>query len=373
VISPFFSGPRARRNGRAAGASRRALLKNAGKATALLAAAVLSLAACATGPVGSGARSSEAGQSASSQFPVTIKHAFGATTIQEQPQRVVTVSWVNDDVAIALGVVPVGVPKNAWGGNDQGSTPWKDAALEKLGAGFGSDKAPAQFSEADGINFTEIAKLSPDVILGAYSGLTEEDYKKLSEIAPVVAHPEVAYGTSWQDSTAIIGTALGKSAEAASLVSDTEAVIKEKVSKYPQLAGKTYIYGNLEPAKSDGVNVYTANDNRPRFLSEIGMTLASVVEENSAGSNKFFIPWSAEKANELESDIFVTWVPDSSTSAAIKSDPLLGQIPAIKSGALVADSNNTLTLSISASSPLSLPWSLDTFLPQLAAAADAVK
>ena len=175
----------------------------------------------------------------------------------------VTVSWVNDDVAIALGVVPVGVPKNEWGGNDKGSTPWKDAALEKLGAGFGTEKAPVQFSEADGINFTEIAKLNPDVILGAYSGLTEEDYKKLSEIAPVVAHPELAYGTSWQDSTTIIGKALGKEAEAAKLVSDTEATIKDKVSKYPQIAGKTFIYGNLEPAKSDGVNVYTANDNRP--------------------------------------------------------------------------------------------------------------
>jgi iron complex transport system substrate-binding protein len=71
--------------------------------------------------------------------------------------------------------------------------------------------------------------------------------------------------------------------------------------------------------------------------------------------------------------VFVTWVPDSSTADAIKSDPLLSQIPAIKNGALVADSNNTLTLSISAASPLSLPWSLDTFLPQLATAADAVK
>ena len=28
------------------------------------------------------------------------------------------------------------------------------------------------YSEADGINFTEIAKTSPDVILAAYSGLT---------------------------------------------------------------------------------------------------------------------------------------------------------------------------------------------------------
>ena len=90
------------------------------------------------------------------------------------------------------------------------------------------------------------------------------------------------------------------------------------------------------------------------------------------GLQGFFIAWSAEKANELDSDIFVTWVPDSGTKDAIKADPLLGQIPAVKNGALVADSDNTLTLSISASSPLSLPWALDKFLPQLAGAADKV-
>ena len=363
MTSPLFSGP---------SATRRTLFKSAGKATAVLAAAALTLSACSTGPASS-TTDAGASSSSSSQFPVTIEHVYGETVIEEQPTRVATVSWVNDDVAIALGVVPVGVPKNEWGGNEQGSTPWKDAALEELGAGFGSEKAPVQSSEADGINFTEIAKLTPDVILAAYSGLTEEDYKKLTEIAPVVAHPELAYGTSWQDSTSIIGKALGKDAEAAKLVSDTEATIKEKVAEYPQITGKSFIYGNLEPASADGVNVYTANDNRPRFLSEIGMKLAPVVEENSKGSKEFFIPWSAEKANELESDIFVTWVPDAATTDSIKSDPLLGQIPAIKNGALVADSDNTLTLSISASSPLSLPWSLDTFLPQLASAADAVK
>ncbi len=363
MTSPLFSG---------ATATRRTLFKSAGKATAVLAAAALTLSACSTGPASSTSDTSSS-SSSSSQFPVTIKHVFGETTIEKQPTRVATVSWVNDDVAIALGVVPVGVPKNEWGGNEQGSTPWKDAALEDLGAGFGSDKAPVQYSEADGINFTEIAKLTPDVILAAYSGLTEEDYRKLSEIAPVVAHPEVAYGTSWQDSTSIIGKALGKDAEATKLVSETEATIKDKVAKYPQIEGKSFIYGNLEPASAEGVNVYTANDNRPRFLSAIGMKLAPVVEENSKGSKEFFIPWSAEKANELDSDIFVTWVPDAATTDSIKSDPLLGQIPAIQNGALVADSDNTLTLSISASSPLSLPWSLDTFLPQLATAADAVK
>jgi iron complex transport system substrate-binding protein len=372
VASAEFPLPARRRAGRRT--FHRMAVRPAARAAALLAAVTLGLSACSTGPAGSAGQAPGAAaggaETSGTAFPVTIKHVFGQTTLDKQPQRVVTISWVNDDVALALGVVPVGVPKNEWGGNAQGSTPWKDAALEKLGASFGSATAPVQYSEADGINFTEIAKLNPDVILGAYSGLTEEDYKKLSDIAPVVAQPDAAYGTAWQESTAIIGKALGKQAEAATLVADTEAAVKDKVSNYPQIAGKTFIYGNLEPAKSDGVNVYTANDNRPRFLSEIGMTLAPVVAENTKGSKEFFIPWSAEKANELRSDIFVTWIPDAKTADAIKSDPLLGQIPALKNGALVADSDNTLTLSISASSPLSLPWALDKFLPQLANAAD---
>ena len=363
MTSPLFPGP---------SPTRRTLFKSAGKATAVLAAAALTLSACSTGPATSTADSTPS-SSSSAQFPVTIEHAYGKTIIEKQPTRVATVSWVNDDVSIALGVVPVGVPKNEWGGNDQGSTPWKDAALEELGAGFGTDKAPVQYSEADGINFTEIAKLTPDVILAAYSGLTEEDYKKLSEIAPVVAHPELAYGTSWQDATTIIGKALGKDAEAAKLVSDTEATVKEEAAKYPQITGKTFIYGYALPSDPTQTGIYTANDNRPKFLSAIGMKLAPVAEQASAGSKEFFVPWSAEKANELESDIFLSSVEDASEADAIKNDPLLGQIPAVKNGAFVADANKSLVLAISASSPLSLPWALDTFLPELATAADAVK
>jgi iron complex transport system substrate-binding protein len=97
------------------------------------------------------------------------------------------------------------------------------------------------------------------------------------------------------------------------------------------------------------------------------MEQAPVVEENT---KDFYLTWSEERADELESDIFVTWVPSATTRAAIVKDPLLGQIPAVKRGALVADPDETLTLSISAASPLSLPWALDRFLPQLAAAAD---
>ncbi|MHA7284056.1 iron-siderophore ABC transporter substrate-binding protein [Arthrobacter sp. TMS2-4] len=341
---------------------------------AAAAIAVLSLSACSTGPADSGSGTDDGAPASADAgaFPVTIEHAFGETTLTEQPERVATVSWVNADVSLALGVVPVGMPADTYGGNENQSTPWKDARLEELDAAIGSEGAPVQYSETDGVAFDDIAATNPDVILAAYSGLSQEDYDTLSKIAPVVAYPEVAYGTAWQDSTRIIGEALGLSDDAEELVTKTEQAIADAAAEYPQLEGKTFIYGNLEPASADGVSIYTANDNRPRFLAELGMVQADVVTENTKDSAEFFIPWSAERANELESDVFVTWVADEATKEAISDDPLLKQIPAVGSGALVADSDNTLTLSVSAANPLSLPWALERFLPMLGEAAGRV-
>ncbi|NKX49378.1 ABC transporter substrate-binding protein, partial [Arthrobacter deserti] len=231
--------------------------------------------------------------------------------------------------------------------------------------------APKQYSEADGIAFDEIAALTPDVILASYSGLSQEDYDTLSKIAPVVAYPDTAWGTPWQDSTRMIGQALGKADEAEALVAETEKTIADKAAQYPQLQDKTFIYGNLEPDRGDGINIYLEEDNRPRFLTSLGMTMSPFVAEKGKESPEFYLPWSNERANELESDIFVTWVPDQKTKDAIREDPLLGQIPAVRTGALVADTDNTLTLSISAATPLSLPWALDKSLPLLGEAADA--
>lgn len=121
-------------------------------------------------------------------FPVTVEHAFGETTIEQAPERVVTVAWANHEVPLALGVVPVGMSKATWGDDDgDGILPWVEDQLANLGA-----EPPALFDETDGIDFEAVADTSPDVILAAYSGLTQEEYDTLSKIAPVVAYPELA-------------------------------------------------------------------------------------------------------------------------------------------------------------------------------------
>lgn len=70
----------------------------------------------------------------SSEFPVTIEHAFGESTIADKPERVATIAWSNHEVPLALGITPVGFEKATWGDdNGDGVLPWVDEKLRELG------------------------------------------------------------------------------------------------------------------------------------------------------------------------------------------------------------------------------------------------
>src|SRR5690606_31209214 len=130
----------------------------------------------------------------SGAFPVTIDHAFGETEITEEPERVVTWGWGSADAAIALGVVPVAIPFQEYGGDEQGVLPWIREALEEQGA-----ELPEILPNSEEAPVEAIAAAEPDLVLAAYSGLTEEEYELLSEVAPVVAYPEEAWSTPWRE------------------------------------------------------------------------------------------------------------------------------------------------------------------------------
>ena len=131
-------------------------------ATLVAALTPLSLAAC--GGAAEPTRQPEASSSApAAQFPVTIEHAFGETTIEAKPERVATVAWANHEVPLALGVVPVGMGKANWGDDDgDGVLPWVEDKLDELGA-----ETPVLFDETDGIDFEAVADTEPDVILAS--------------------------------------------------------------------------------------------------------------------------------------------------------------------------------------------------------------
>ncbi|GAB3654039.1 ABC transporter substrate-binding protein [Zhihengliuella somnathii] len=341
--------------------SRRAGLLAAAAATAL------TLSACSGTATG---EDTPADGEAAGAFPVTVESIYGETVIPEQPERVATISWSNADTALALGVVPVGMPIDDWGGGEDGTTAWVDDKLEELGAPLGSEDAPELYSEADGVNFEAIAELQPDVILAAYSGLTQEEFDKLSKIAPVVGPQEPNYQSPWQSVAQVTGEALGKSAEAEQLVSDIEGEFAAISEEHPGIEDLTFIAANLD-LKENTINVYAGGDTRARLFETIGMKQAPIVTENTE-EDSFYFEWSVERADELDSDILYTFIPEGTEMSAVTEDDLYSQIPAVANGGLVATRSNEETMSISAANVLGLPWALENVIPDFIETADAL-
>ena len=167
---------------------------------------LVGLAGCGSAAEGPTTTTSSSSAPAAAQFPVTIKHAFGETTIESQPERIATVAWANHEVPIALGVIPVGMSKATWGDDDgDGVLPWvEDETVRTRGAVPGAVRRDGRHRFRGG------SDTQPDVILASYSGLTQEEYDTLTKIAPVVAYPDLAWSTSMQEMIKLNSQAIGK-------------------------------------------------------------------------------------------------------------------------------------------------------------------
>ncbi|UDY23225.1 iron-siderophore ABC transporter substrate-binding protein [Nocardioides sp. Kera G14] len=345
--------------------SPRSLLRALAAVVAVLLAAV-ALASCSTGSTDADDKpssgSSVTGGVDADAFPVTIKHAFGETRIEKEPKRIVSIGSSDQDILLALGVVPVGIQKVTWGGNEQGTTPWFDAKLEELGGA-----TPTLIDETDDIPVDEVAKLSPDLILATLSGITQEQYDKLSKIAPVVAFPGKPWMTTWQQSLELTGKAVGRSTAATDLEKQVDDEFAKAREDYPELQGKTFIWGALETSDLSQLYYYTPTDLRPVFLTSIGMKNAPIIEKISP-KDAFYGQISAERASELDSDFFFTYAVKETDAKTFADDKLIGQIPAIKAGHMWASTDNIASNAAGVPTPLSVPYAIEHFVPKVAEA-----
>ena len=298
------------------------------------------------------------------KYPVTIHHAFGTTIIKSKPKRVATVSWANQEVPLALGIVPVGFAAVTFGDDDgDGVLPWVKAKLDELGA-----KTPVLFDEGDGIDFEAVASTHPDVILAAYSGLSRSDYETLSMIAPVVAYPNAPWSTDWRSMVSINSLGLGMPDEGEALIINIEKDIARRVAQYPELKDKTAMFiTHLDPSDLSIMRFYTANDTRVKFFEDLGLTSPESVERLSR-SGQFSGEASIEKIDEFNDvDIFVTYGGQKLLNP-LKSNPLMSKMKAVAHGSIVMLGGGPLATAANPT-PLSITWVLDDYLEALAQAA----
>ncbi|QIG43305.1 ABC transporter substrate-binding protein [Nocardioides anomalus] len=319
------------------------------------------LAACGddtdSSPAGGSGAAPEAEPSESGAFPVTIAHKYGETTLEQAPKRVVCVGLTEQDALLALGVVPVAVTK--WFGDAPGYIfPWAQDLL-------GDAELPEVLEDTNGVQVEKIAALQPDLIIGQYAGLKEKDYQLLSQIAPTVAQSGdyADYGAPWDEMALTIGRAVGQPDKMQALVDDVKQQVADAAAAHPEFQGQSA----LVVTPYEGLFVYGPEDSRSRMLVDLGFAFPS--EVFGGDQEEFGTSLSAERTSDLDRVGVTVWLD-------LESDPSVKKVYDETGSAAegrffdISEDDGAYYVAHSFVTPLSIPYVLERYVPQLAAAVD---
>ncbi|WP_345419543.1 ABC transporter substrate-binding protein [Pseudonocardia xishanensis] len=269
--------------------------------------------------------------------------------IQAEPKRVVTVGSTDHDTVLALGVTPVAV--SAWRG--AAFHPWNESSV-------GATRPVELSDQSTAINIEEVVAQKPDLIIAIWSSITQAEYDQLSKIAPVVA-PDSAYpvfGAPWQATTRTVGKALGKSAEAEKVITDTEGEIAAAKAANPALVGKKVLIA----ADFGAGEAYPTPPTDVRYGVLTGLGMDSSVPGLADVSTLSF-----EESGKLNAADVLVWI--TIPGATVEQNPVYLAQPVHLQGRDVF-TNADQGLALTYSTVLSIPYTLKNLVPKLTSAAD---
>lgn len=288
------------------------------------------------------------------EYPLTIAHKFGTTLIEEAPERVASLDYAGADDLLALGVQPVTI-RHWYGDYPRSVWPWAEPLLEGTPTILRGQ-----------IDFEAVAAAEPEVIVALWSGITVEEYERLSLIAPVVAVPDGVgdYALPWDERARLTGQAVGREAEAEARIEAIEAELEAAAEAHPDWAGKTAAVAYMW---NGDLGAYTSNDVRPQLLAELGFETPQAIDDLIVG-NEFAVSFSPEDLSPIDTDLLV-WLPEEGNR-----QPILG-LPARKfldvtqeGGEIFLDEE--LIGAFSHASLLSIPYAMERFVPLIETALD---
>ena len=311
-------------------------IRRRGAAAVIALAAALSLAACGSGgssDSGSGT-SDAAGKKADvatggknfgdaarktatfgtdakpGQFPRTITHAMGKTTLDKRPERVVVLDVGEFDNVVSLGIKPVG-----WTSTQPG-----DAIPSYLKKDAGT---PKNVGTINTLNLEAIAALKPDVILGSQLRAADK-YKELSEIAPTVF--SIRPGFTWKENYLLNAKTLDRLSQAQAKLAtyDKEAAaLGDAIGpKKPVVSMVRYRPGQLR--------LYGQDSFIGSILEDVGLPRPKNQQEHELA-----IEISPEKIDEAAGDWIFSGVygdPAKTDQSAALASPLWKNLKAVKEG-----------------------------------------
>jgi len=321
----------------------------------------VALSACSSSDAPEATEGAGEEPAASGAFPVEIENKFGTTVIPEQPERIITVGFHEQDWLYALGIAPVAV-REWYGGYEYATWPWADEARQAVGA------EPEVLSNTE-LNFEQIAALDPDLIIATWSGITEEEYGLLSQIAPTLAQSGdwADYGMPFEEETRMIAKAVGKVEEGEAIIAEIDAAFAEARAAHPEWEGRTTAVGFLYEGQP---GVYFSYDPRPQFLARLGLD-PTPADTLGDPETDFYVSVSPERLDSFPFESIV-WLaalsPD--TQAQIEAMALYPQMTATKTGGHIWSTDGVFEGAFSFASPLSQLYALSKLIPSLEGAFD---
>ncbi|GAA4967669.1 ABC transporter substrate-binding protein [Pseudonocardia tropica] len=288
-------------------------------------------------------------------FPVTVRHAFGETTVPAPPQRVVALGMNDLAVAQAVGAPVVGAVRSS--GDSGPVLPYLEPLPPEVLA-----------IEPDGtLPLEQIAAFRPDLVLGvsAFQITDRAAYDALSRIAPTVTFAEGLYTSSMQDDARQIGRALGRADAVETLVAEAERRIAETRDGLPGLAGRTYLFGQ---ARGEILPMVVGEQNQSTaFLRSLGLEVPASFRDAPASDALApgTVGVSYEEVGRLsEADLLLMTFAGAGDRARFEGDELVRRVRAVRQGTYTPV---TLDQAIALQAPnvVSVGWLLDGLRPAL--------
>jgi iron complex transport system substrate-binding protein len=258
----------------------------------------------------------------------TIPHVMGKSAVPTKPQRVVVLTNEATDMALALGITPVGAVKS-WSGEPYYDYIAGDMAEVPI---VGDELQPS---------LERIAALQPDLIIGSQVR-QEQLYEQLSAIAPTVFSETI--GETWQENLLLYSQALNREAEAEKLLAEWDARVAELREKWSDHD----IQVSLVRFMPGAARIYLKDSFPGQILQEVGLN-----RPPSQDQTGFAQEVSREQIPQMNGDVlfYFTYTgegdnqaPDAVTSPWT-SHPLWQQLDVVQSGKAYPVSDVVWTMS----------------------------
>ncbi|MEU7256534.1 iron-siderophore ABC transporter substrate-binding protein [Streptomyces rimosus] len=280
-------------------------------AAAVTTALALALTACG----GDGAGGSEKAKSGGAG-KVTVTDATGTEVeVPAQPAKVVALSEMDLDSALALGVKPIGLTA---GRGQKGAPEYlagRAGGIPVVGAVTGPD-------------IEKVLRAKPDVILAGQLA-DQKVLQQLKAIAPTVV--TIGQDKDWKKALDLTGRALGKQNEAKTFVAGYDAKVAELKKKLGSHAGATV---SVARYSAKGTAVMQQGVFISDVLKDLGFKRPGIQNERGQGHST---PISDEDIKQIDGDwLFIGTLAakgkDADLFAELKNKPAYRQLGAVRDG-----------------------------------------